>query len=128
MTFSIVARDPRTGDLGVAVQSKFLAVGAVVPWARAGVGAVATQAWANTEYGPRGLRLLEEGLDPEQALARLSGADDGAQHRQCGLVDARGRAAAFTGSLCPNWAGHRVGDGYACQGNILVGGETVAAM
>src|SRR5262245_41201264 len=119
MTFSIVARDPHSGDLGVAVQSKFLAVGAVVPWARAGVGAVAPQAWANTGYGPQGLRLLEAGLEPEQALARLTAADDGAQHRQCGLVDANGGAAAFTGSLCTNWAGHQLGDGYACQGNIL---------
>jgi uncharacterized Ntn-hydrolase superfamily protein len=127
-TFSIVARDPVTGDLGVAVQSKFLAVGAVVPWARAGVGAVATQAWANTDYGPAGLALMAEGLTAQEALDRLTSADADAAQRQAGMVDAQGRAATFTGAGCFDWAGGRTGAGYACQGNILVGAATVDAM
>jgi uncharacterized Ntn-hydrolase superfamily protein len=127
-TFSIVARADDSGDLGVAVQSKFLAVGAVVPWARASVGAIATQAWANTSFGPEGLRMLEAGLDAEAALGRLVAADEGASHRQCGLVDARGSAVAHTGAACPDWAGHRLGGGYACQGNILAGAGVVDAM
>ncbi len=127
-TFSIVARDPETGDLGVAVQSKFLAVGAVVPYARAGVGAVATQSYANLLYGPEGLALLEQGLSPEEVIARLTAADPDARLRQVGIVDAQGRAAAFTGEGCFAWAGHRVGENVAVQGNILVGPETVDAM
>jgi len=127
-TFSIVARDPETGDLGVAVQSKFLAVGAVVPWAKAGVGAVATQAWANTAFGPEGLALMEQGLSAQEALDRLVAADDDAAHRQVGMVDARGNAATFTGAQCLPWAGGRTGPGYACQGNILVSEDTVIAM
>ncbi len=127
-TFSIVARDPETGDLGVAVQSKFLAVGAVVPYARAGVGAVATQSYANLLYGPEGLALLEQGLSPEEVIARLTAADPDARLRQVGIVDAQGRAAAFTGEGCFAWAGHRVGENVAAQGNILVGPETVDAM
>lgn len=127
-TFSIVARDPATGDLGIAVASKFLAVGAVVPWARAGVGAVATQAHANVAYGPEGLRLLATGLAAPDVLARLLADDTGADVRQCGLVDAQGRAAAHTGVDCMAWAGHEVGEGFACQGNILSGPEVVAAL
>jgi uncharacterized Ntn-hydrolase superfamily protein len=127
-TFSIVARDPATGDLGVAVQSKFLAVGAVVPWARAGVGAVATQAWANSAYGPEGLRLMAAGWTAPEALHQLLAMDHDVAQRQVSLVDAAGRAAAHTGDECHTWAGHRVGDGYACAGNILVGQETVQAM
>lgn len=127
-TFSIVALDPANGDLGVAVQSKFLAVGAVVPWARAGVGAVATQSWANTAYGPEGLRLMGAGWTAQETLDHLVGLDANAVQRQVGLVDAQGRAAAFTGEKCFDWAGHIVGDGYCCQGNILVSEETVQAM
>lgn len=127
-TFSIVACDPETGDLGVAVQSKFLAVGAVVPWAKAGVGAVATQAWCNTAYGPDGLALMAQGLSAQAALDRLIAADEGAAQRQAGLVDARANAASFTGEGCMDWAGGRTGPGYACQGNILVGEATVVAM
>ena len=127
-TFSIVAYDPETGDLGVAVQSKFLAVGAVVPYARANVGAVATQSYANLLYGPQGLALLEQGLAPEEVIQRLTEADPDARLRQVGIVDARGRAAAFTGEGCFPWAGHRVGPNVAVQGNILVGPETVDAM
>jgi uncharacterized Ntn-hydrolase superfamily protein len=127
-TFSIVARDPATGDLGVAVQSKFLAVGAVVPWAKAGIGAVATQAWANTSFGPDGLTLMAAGLSAQETMDRLVASDPGAGHRQVGVVDARGQATTFTGSECMHWAGGRTGPGYACQGNILVGEATVAAM
>ena len=127
-TFSIVARDPNTGDLGIAVQSRFLAVGAVVPWAQAGVGAVATQAWANTAFGPDGLALLAEGLTAQAALDRLLASDEGAAHRQVGIVDAAGNAATHTGSACMHWAGGRVGPGYACQGNILVSQATVDAL
>jgi uncharacterized Ntn-hydrolase superfamily protein len=127
-TFSIVARDPATGDLGIAVQSKFLAVGAVVPWAKAGVGAVATQAWANTSFGPDGLAAMSAGLSPQETLARLVASDPGSAHRQVGVVDAWGQSATFTGSQCMHWAGGRTGPGFACQGNILVGEATVAAM
>lgn len=127
-TFSIVARDPDTGEFGVAVQSKFLAVGAAVPWARAGVGAVATQAWANVAYGPEGLVLLEQGLTAPEVAQRLIAADEGRDYRQLGVVDVHGTAAAYTGSKCMHWAGHRVGKGFTCQGNILVSADTVDAM
>jgi uncharacterized Ntn-hydrolase superfamily protein len=127
-TFSIVARDPANGDLGVAVQSKFLAVGAVVPWARAGVGAVATQAWANSAYGPEGLRLMAAGWTAQEVLNQLLSMDHDITQRQVLLVDAAGRAAAHTGENCHDWAGHIVGDGYACAGNILVSQDTVQAM
>lgn len=127
-TFSIVARDPATGELGVGVQSRFLAVGAVVPWAAAGIGAIATQSWANTTYGPRGLELLREGLPAQEVLERLIAADDHREQRQVGVVDASGRAAAWTGNQCLPWAGHRTGHGYTCQGNILVHEETLTEM
>ena len=127
-TFSIVAYDAGTGELGVAVQSKFLAVGAAVPWAKANVGAVATQSYANTSYGPEGLRLLAQGLSPEEVLERLTSADPGRDLRQVGIVDANGRAAAFTGAKCLPWAGHLVGENFACQGNILASGKVVEAM
>jgi uncharacterized Ntn-hydrolase superfamily protein len=127
-TFSIVAFDPETDSLGVAVQSKFLAVGSVVPWARAGVGAVATQALANFNYGPRGLDLMAEGHTAEQTVEALVSADEDREHRQLGVVDARGQAATFTGSECFDWAGGVTGEHYAAQGNILVGRETVEAM
>ena len=127
-TFSIVAYDPAAEELGVAVQSKFLAVGAVVPWARAGVGAVATQAMANVSYGPRGLDLLAEGRTAEETVQELVSSDEGREDRQVGVVDARGRAATFTGGDCFDWAGGVTGEHYAAQGNILAGGETVRAM
>lgn len=127
-TFSIVAADLATGDLGIAVASKFLACGAVVPWASAGAGAVATQSFANTAYGPDGIRMMRDGLSAQDALARLLAEDADRDLRQVGLVDARGGAAAHTGPGCHAWAGHRVGEGFACQGNILVGQETVDAM
>jgi uncharacterized Ntn-hydrolase superfamily protein len=128
MTFSIVGRDPRTGDLGIAVQSKFLAVGAVVPWARAGVGAIATQSWANTSYGPRGLELLASGLSASATLEQLLAEDEGRETRQVGIVAVDGPPVTYTGGGCYSWAGGKVGDDYACQGNILVGEETVLAM
>ena len=127
-TFSIVAFDPETDSLGVAVQSKFLAVGSIVPWARAGVGAVATQAMANYNYGPRGLDLMAQGKTADETLEGLISADEDREHRQVGIVDGRGRAATFTGSECFEWAGGETGGCYAAQGNILVGGETVEAM
>ena len=128
MTFSIVARDPQAGESGIAVQSKFLAVGAVVPWAKAGVGAIATQSWANTSYGPRGLDLLASGLSAQETLAQLIGEDDGRTSRQVGIVGVEGQPATFTGDQCFPWAGGQVGEHYTCQGNILVGEDTVLAM
>ena len=127
-TYSIVALDSANGDLGVAVQSKFLAVGAVVPWARSGVGAVATQAFCNPTYGPEGLRLLESGASAQEVVERLVAADQGRDHRQLGIVDAHGNAATYTGSKCHAWAGGRTGQGYAAQGNILVSQATVDAL
>src|SRR6516225_8504775 len=119
-TFSIVACDLEAGEWGVAVQSKFLAVGSVVPWAEPHVGAVATQAYANPRYGPDGLALLREGLSAAEVVERLTAADEGHDHRQVGVVDGRGGAATFTGTGCNAWAGGRTGEGYAAQGNILV--------
>lgn len=127
-TYSIVACDLDAGQWGVAVQSKFLAVGSIVPWAEPEVGAVATQALANPRYGPDGLALLRQGLSAEEVVRRLTEADDGRDDRQLGVVDAGGGAATFTGSACNEWAGGRSGVGYAAQGNILVSAETVAAL
>jgi len=127
-TFSIVAFDPATGDLGVAVQSKFLGVGSVVPWAAAGVGAIATQAWANTSFGPTGLRILDAGNTPEQTIGKLVDRDPGRDTRQVGIVDAKGRVAAWTGKDCMDWAGHIEGKGFTVQGNILVGERVLEAM
>jgi uncharacterized Ntn-hydrolase superfamily protein len=128
VTFSIVAADTASGDWGVAVASKFPCVGAVVPWAEAGAGAVATQSWANTAFGPEGLRSMRDGIPAEDALRRLLDEDEGKQDRQVGVVDAAGRAATFTGSRCMEWAGGATGDGFAAQGNILVGERVVAEM
>jgi uncharacterized Ntn-hydrolase superfamily protein len=127
-TYSIVACDLEAREWGVAVQSKFLAVGAGVPAAEPEVGAVATQAWANMRYGPDGIALLRERYSAEEVVARLVGADDGRDHRQLGVVDGQGRAATFTGSECLEWAGGTAGLGYAAQGNILVSSETVDAL
>src|SRR5258708_11930437 len=128
MTFSIVGYDPETGDLGIAVQSKFLAVGAVVPWAQAGVGAIATQSYANPSYGPRGLELLAARRSAAEELAELLAGDEQADKRQVGVVDAEGRAATHTGPGCHAWAGGIAGEHFAAQGNILVGAETVTAL
>ena len=127
-TFSIVAADLAAGDVGVAVASKFLAAGAVVPWASAGAGAVATQAFANASYGPEGLAMMRAGASASETMQRLIADDPDRDRRQFGLVDARGEAAAHTGKDCFAWAGHVVGEHFACQGNILTGAETVAAM
>ena len=127
-TYSIAACDLDAGQWGVATQSKFLAVGAVVPWAEPHVGAIATQAYANPRYGPDGLRLLREGLSAEEVVQRLTSADEGRDERQLGVVDGRGRSATFTGAECLEWAGGKTGPCYAAQGNILVSGETVDAI
>lgn len=127
-TFSIVAYDPVTQELGVAVQSKFIAVGAVVPCAKAGVGTIATQAYANTTYGPRGMELLSQGLAPTDVLARLTAADERADIRQAGIINAKGEAATYTGEKCNAWAGGRTGKHFAAQGNILAGEKVVDAM
>ena len=127
-TYSIVACDLDVGQWGVAVQSKFLAVGSVVPWAEPHIGAIATQAYANPRYGPQGLELLREGLGAQEVVDRLTKADDGRDHRQLGVVDAEGAAATYTGKECMDWAGGRTGTGYAAQGNILVSAETVDAL
>src|SRR5579864_2425542 len=127
-TFSIVACDPDASEVGVAVQSKFLAVGAVVPWVTGGIGAIATQAWANTTYGPRGLALLEEGKTPEEIVGIVTASDDRRDERQVGITDAIGRSATFTGAKCINWAGGKAGPCYAEQGNILAGPGVVDAL
>jgi uncharacterized Ntn-hydrolase superfamily protein len=127
-TYSIVACDLDAGQWGVAVQSKFLAVGSVVPWAEPHVGAIATQSYANPRYGPDGLAFLREGRSAEEAVEALTGADEGRAERQVGIVDGQGRAATFTGDKCHDWAGGRTGNGYAAQGNILVSEETVDAL
>jgi uncharacterized Ntn-hydrolase superfamily protein len=127
-TYSIVACDLEAGEWGVAVQSKFLAVGAVVPAGEPHVGAIATQAWANVAYRPEGLALLREGYSADDVVRTLVGADEGRGHRQLGVVDGQGRAATYTGADCLEWAGGTTGPGYAAQGNILVSAATVEAL
>jgi uncharacterized Ntn-hydrolase superfamily protein len=127
-TFSIVAYDPENGDLGVAVQSKYFSVGPVVPWAEAGVGAVATQAWVNVSFGPKGLRLMKEGLTVEKTVSKLLDEDEDRERRQLGIVNAMGEVFSYTGSECTPWAGGIVGPNYAIQGNIIVGESVVEDM
>ena len=127
-TFSIVAADPESGEVGVAVASRFFAVGSVVPFAQAGAGAVATQSFANTSYGPRGLELLERGLSADEVVKVLTRGDEGRDQRQLGVVTASGDSATYSGSKCNAWAGGRKGPGYAVQGNILTGEPVVVAM
>lgn len=127
-TFSICAVDPVKREVGCAVQSRYFAVGSVVPWAKAGVGAVATQAAGIAAYGPQGLALLEDGVAPDDALERMLADDPERETRQLGVVAVDGRAAAHTGAKCLDWAGHRVGDGYSVQGNILAGEAVVTEM
>ncbi|RXI96722.1 DUF1028 domain-containing protein [Anaerobacillus alkaliphilus] len=127
-TFSIVGFDPKTEELGIAVQSKFLGVGAVVPWAKAGVGAVATQSYANTTYGPRGLELMAAGKSAQETIDILTSDDEDRSLRQVGIVDGKGNAATFTGEKCFDWAGGIAGKHFAAQGNILVSEATVKAM
>jgi uncharacterized Ntn-hydrolase superfamily protein len=128
MTFSIVAHDPKKKEWGVAVQSKFVAVGSIVPFAKANVGAVATQALANTSYGPKGLELLKSGLNANEVLKQLLENDDLREERQVGIVDTKGNVASFTGKKCFDWAGHIVGKNFACQGNILASEKVVQGM
>jgi uncharacterized Ntn-hydrolase superfamily protein len=127
-TYSIAACDLDTAQWGVAVQSKFLSVGSVGPWAEPHVGAVATQAYANPRYGPGGLALLRDDVPAAEVVRRLTDADEGRDERQVGVVDRHGGSASYTGAACLDWAGHRTGAGYAAQGNILVGAETVDAL
>ena len=127
-TFSIVAADPAEREIGIAVQSKFLSVGAVVPWAESGAGAIATQAWANTTFGPRALELLRGGEAPEQIVQTLIAPDENAEDRQFGIVAANGRGATFTGARCIAWAGGIAGEHFAAQGNCLAGPGVVDAM
>ena len=127
-TFSIVAYDPQTGELGIAVQSRAFSVGAGVPWAEAGVGAVATQSATNESFGPMGLDLMRSGKSAEETLRILIEGDDGRENRQVGIVDATGRSAAFTGVECGNWAGDSTGVGFSIQGNLLAGPDVVNNM
>jgi uncharacterized Ntn-hydrolase superfamily protein len=127
-TFSIVAYDPDAQEWGVAVASKFLAVGSAVPFAKAGVGAIASQAWGNTTYGPRGLAMLSKGMSAQEVLDSLLASDKEYSHRQVGIVDSRGNVAAFTGESCFDWAGHIKGKSFSVQGNILMGEEVVKEM
>jgi uncharacterized Ntn-hydrolase superfamily protein len=127
-TFSIAAFDPSVDEWGIAVASKFLAVGSVVPWARAKVGAIATQAWANISFGPDGLRLLEAGMSAKETVDQLIAQDEGRDHRQLGVVDKDGRSASYTGSECLDWAGGLTGEGFAIQGNILTGPDVAEAI
>jgi len=127
-TFSIVGYDPATGDLGIAVESRFFAVGSVVPWAKAGVGAIATQSFANTTFGPKGLELLARGKSAQETLDTLVKEDPQADQRQVGIVDAQGRPATFTGAKCNPWAGGKSGKNYTAQGNILTGSVVVETM
>jgi uncharacterized Ntn-hydrolase superfamily protein len=128
LTYSIVARDPATGQLGVAAQSCYFALGSVLPWARAGVGAVATQSMVDPGYGPRCLDLLADGVTAEDALARVRAADEGREVRQVGLVDTLGATASFTGSMCIDHVGHAGGDGYSAQANMMAGPGVCEAM
>ena len=127
-TFSIVAFDPSTRGLGVAVQSRYFSVGSVVPWAEAEVGAVATQSFLNVSYGPRGLQCLKEGLSVDEVIAKLTSEDKERDDRQLGIIDAKGNAASFTGKKCLKWAGSKIGPNYAAQGNILASGKVVENM
>src|SRR5437764_10582970 len=127
-TYSIAACDLQAKQWGVAVQSKFLSVGSVVPWAEPEVGAIATQAYANPRYGPNGLALLRDGLSAAEVVERLTDADEGRAEPQLRVVDGGGRSASWTGAECLNWAGHLNGPCYVAQGNILVSSETVAAL
>lgn len=128
MTFSIVGFDPETNELGVAVASKFLACGALVPFAKAGVGAIATQSWVNLDYGTKGLKLLAQGIKPDEVLNKLVSEDEGREVRQIGIVDAQGNSVTYSGAECHDWAGGIAGQNFACQGNILVDEKTVQTM
>jgi uncharacterized Ntn-hydrolase superfamily protein len=127
-TFSIVAFDPSTKDLGVAVHSRYFSVGSVVPWAKTEVGAIATQSFVNVSYGPQGLQLLRKGLTVKEVIERLTGQDEAKDYRQLGIVDSKGNVAVFTGEKCLKWAGSKVGNNFVALGNILAGEEVVNNM
>ena len=127
-TFSIVARDDQTGEIGVAVQSKFIAVGSVVPYAQAEVGAIASQAWGNPRYGPVGLDLLARGKTAEEVVRLMTEADQNREHRQLAVIGTEGNASIFTGEKCKDWAGGKTGFNYAVHGNLLAGAEVIDAM
>ncbi|HUS81125.1 MAG TPA: DUF1028 domain-containing protein [Armatimonadota bacterium] len=127
-TFSTCAYDPATGEVGVGVQSKYFAVGAIVPWVAADAGAIATQAWANTGFGWRGLQMIREGVAPEAIIGRLLDGDERPSYRQVGIVDLQGRVANYTGEDCQEWAGAATGERFTCQGNLLTGPEVVEGM
>ncbi|MFW9924278.1 MAG: DUF1028 domain-containing protein [Candidatus Thorarchaeota archaeon] len=128
MTYSIVAYDPIKKQWGVAVQSKFVAVGSLVPFARANIGAIATQAYVNTSYGPKGLELLQQGMTAQEVINKLISEDPNSSQRQVGIVDSFGNAASFTGKDCYDWAGHHIGKNYSCQGNILASENVIKDM
>jgi uncharacterized Ntn-hydrolase superfamily protein len=127
-TFSIVAFDPKTRNLGVAVQSRYFSVGTAVPWAQANVGAVATQSFVNISYGPRGLKLLKKGLTVKEVIEKLTSTDKSRDYRQLGIIDAKGNPAAYTGTKCLHWAGSKIGKNYTAQGNILANEKVVQNM
>lgn len=128
MTFSIIARDPQSGEFGVAVSTAVPCVGALVPHVKAGVGAIATQSFVNVQLGIDGLPLLERGMSPEEALTSLLAKDEQANVRQCAGIDAQGRVFAYSGDECVTWFGSRMGENYSVQGNMLVGKDTIDAM
>jgi uncharacterized Ntn-hydrolase superfamily protein len=127
-TFSIVAFDPKTRNLGVAVQSRYFSVGTAVPWAQANVGAIATQSFVNISYGPRGLKLLKKGLAVKEVVEKLTSKDKSRDYRQLGIIDAKGNPAAYTGAKCLQWAGSKIGKNYTAQGNILANEQVVQNM
>ena len=127
-TFSIIARDQKTGELGIAVQSKFIAVGGVVPYASAGVGAIASQAWGNVLYGPRGIDLLSSGKNPNEVIEILTSADPFRNRRQLAVIGLEGNASNYTGTECLDWAGAKIGEHFSVQGNLLAGPQVIAAM
>ncbi len=128
MTFSIAGFDPKNGDLGIAVHSKFPNVRVTIPFAKAGIGAVATQSYCNTSFGPKGLELLQNGASPQQVIDILIQNDQDRDYRQVGIIDAKGNAANYTGRECFDWAGGAVGDNYTVQGNVLTGKEVITSM
>ncbi len=127
-TYSICGLDPKTGEIGIAVQSKFMCVGAIVPYGEAGTGIVATQSWANTSFGPKAMEMLKKGMEPEKIIEVMLAEDEGKEFRQVGVLSADGKSAAFTGNQCFSWAGNISGENFTCQGNILAGPQVIEAM
>jgi uncharacterized Ntn-hydrolase superfamily protein len=127
-TFSIVARDPQTGEMGVAVQSHWFSVGTIVTWAEAGIGAIATQSFVNASFGPRGLEMLRQGMTPQQAVDSLLATDEGREFRQLAIIDSKGNVASFTGKKCVQPAGNLVGDNFSCQANLMINDKVWPSM